>query len=573
MPSENVKPLKNSGKEEEREVVEVVMRGFARKGSLVATVRPAVPGKFGKDVLGNDIPPEPIKEARLLAGRNIRVEKGTQYFMGINGKVEVLRDKKGTYSIQGTPYRNGSCSIQISEDEMSAYITIIPPLGGGRNLEMSDAILALQKKGVVFGIREDALKRAIEKCNRDGVVVEKVAVAEGERPVHGRDGRIEFKVVRATGSRVSYLEDGRVDYKEQDLITNVKENQLVVVVKKAQEGLKNGQTVTGRLIKAQKGKDVFLNAGNNIRVEEHEGEVHFYSMIDGQLITRGNEISVEPVLVIEGDIGPETGNIQFNGIVQVKGNVSDTYNVYAGKDIIIGGNVGNSVVKSEGNIIVKNGVIGKHRGLVWAKGNVDVKFAENANILAGGDITIKRAALNCRLTAGNRIIATQEKGQIIGGEIRAKRGLEVKILGNELEHSMDVYVGTDFSLLEGLKEIRKKISTYEAALRKINLVIDKIEKINPNQATLPENIRSIYENVRKKATAARIAISELKKREAETMVELEKILKSDVIVHETLFRGVKIYFGKFLYEPEDTKTRVRVFYDENYRKISVEKYF
>lgn len=564
--------MQSDGQRKNEERV-IVMKGFARKGSLVATLNPAVPGKSGKDVLGNDIPPEPVRDVRLVAGKNIRVERGTQYFMGIDGKVEVLRDKQGTYYVQGTPYRNGSCSVQISEDEMSAYLTIIPPLGGGRNLEMSDAISALQKKGVVFGIREDAVRQAIERCIREGIVVENIAVAVGEKPIHGKDGRIEFKVVRASGSKMSYLDDGRVDYKEQDLITNVKENQLLAVVKKAEEGLKNGHTVTGKIIKAQKGKDVVLNAGNNIMVKELGGELHFISTIDGQLLTKGREISVEPVLVIDGDVGPETGNVNFNGIVNVKGNVSDTFNIYAGKDIIISGNVGNSIVRSEGNIVVKNGVIGKYKGLVWAKGDVDVKFAENANILAGGNITIKRAALNCRLTAGNRIIATQEKGQIIGGEIRAKKGLEVKVLGNELEHAMDVFVGTDFSLLEDLKEIRNKINNYETALRKIALVIDKIEKTNPDPTKLPENIRTIYGDVRKKATAAKIAIAELKKRESAVMIELERVLKSDVIVHESLFRGVKIYFGKLLYEPEDTKTRVRVFYDEKFRKVSVEKYF
>ncbi|MGQ9615270.1 MAG: DUF342 domain-containing protein [Spirochaetota bacterium] len=493
--------------------------------------------------------------------------------MGVDGKVEVLKDNRGSYFIQGTPYRNGSCSVQISEDEMCAYITIIPPLGGGRNLDLSEAISALQKKGVVFGIREDALRKAIERCIRDGVIVEGITVAEGKRPVHGEDGKIQFKVVRASGSRVTYLDNGRVDYKDQDLITNVKKDQLLVVVKKAKRGLKDGHTVTGKVIKAQTGRDVVLDVGNNIRVEELEGELRFFSTIDGQLLTRRGEISVEPVLVIDGDVGPETGNINFNGIVNVNGNIRDTYNVYAGKDVIVSGNVGNSIVRSEGNIIIKNGVIGKHKGLVWAKGDVDVKFAENANILAGGNITIKRAAMNCRLTAGNRIIATQEKGQIIGGEIRVKIGLEVKVLGNELEHAMDVYVGSDFSLLESLKEIRKKITNYETALRKITLVIDKIEKIDKDPAELPENIRLIYEDVRKKATAARIAISELKKRESAVMMELGKVLKSDVIVHESLFRGVKIYFGKSLFEPEDTKTRIRIFYDETYRKISVEKYF
>lgn len=551
----------------------VVMSGFARKGSQVATVHPAVPGKMGKDVMGEEIPAEPVNDVRLIAGKNIRVERGTHFFMGVDGRVEVLKDEKGIYYIQGILYRHGGCSVGIADDEMNAYISVTPPLGGAKPLGFDDALSAMQQKGVVSGIREDAVRKAVETVVRQRVAVENVLVAKGERPVHGKNGKIEFKVVRASGSRLTYMDDGRVDYKEQDLVTNVKKDQLLVVVKRAKQGVKDGHTVTGRMVKAEQGKDAVLDTGNNIRVEDLGDELHYFSEIDGQLLSRGNEVSVEPVIQVEGDVGPETGNINFNGVVDVKGSVNDTYTVYAGKDITIDGNVGSAVLRSQGNIVVKNGVIGKHRGLVWAKGDVDVKFAENANILAGGNITIRRAALNCKLTAGGRIIATQEKGQIIGGELRAKGGVDVKVMGNELEHAMEVHVGTDFSLVESLKDIRERIHNYETALRKITLILDKIEKINHDPDKLPEKVRSIYGDVRRKATVAKIAIGELRKKESDVLIELEKVFKSDVIVHDSLFRGVKIYFGKSVYEPEDTKSRIRIYYDETYRKVSVEKYF
>ena len=54
----------------------LVNKGYARKGDRVATVKPAVPGKNGKNVLGESISVKPVFIPRLIAGNNIRVDGG-----------------------------------------------------------------------------------------------------------------------------------------------------------------------------------------------------------------------------------------------------------------------------------------------------------------------------------------------------------------------------------------------------------------------------------------------------------------------------------------------------------------
>jgi len=115
-------------------------------------------------------------------------------------------------------------------------------------------------------------------------------------------------------------------------------------------------------------------------------------------------------------------SITVTGIIHIKGSVQDTYNVFAKKDIVVGGNVGNAVIQTDGNLEVKGGIVGKNKGLIRVGGDVRAKFAENANIQAGQDIHIQRAALNCKMIAGSRIVALQEKGQIIGAKSRQERG-------------------------------------------------------------------------------------------------------------------------------------------------------
>ena len=108
----------------------VVQRGYARRGDLIAKVIQAVPSKDGKNVFGEKIPAKKVYEPRLIAGSNVKVERGTDYFLNCDGIVEVLRDEKNIHYIQGKLFRFGRVRITVSEDEMEAYLTLLPSVGG-----------------------------------------------------------------------------------------------------------------------------------------------------------------------------------------------------------------------------------------------------------------------------------------------------------------------------------------------------------------------------------------------------------------------------------------------------------
>ncbi|UCB47021.1 MAG: DUF342 domain-containing protein [Spirochaetota bacterium] len=545
----------------------VIQQGFARKGELVAVIHPPVMGKDGKNVLGEIIPSQKVDAPSLIAGRNIKVQKGTSFFMGIDGMVEVLEDNKGNYYIRGKLYRQGIFSIDVSTDEMCALLTVEPSLGGAPAVEYDAVIDRYKSMGIVYGLKEDRIRKAIQEAESEKTTVENVIIAEGSKPVNGEDGSFEFKVRLASGSRLEIKEDGRTDFKEYDLVTRVKEGDLVAVMKKAGEGVKDGKTIKDVVLPSKKGHDVDMSHGKNIRVEERDETIFYYSEIAGQLLTDGQHFSVEPLLVINGDVGTKTGNIDFDGSVLIRGNVNDSFRVRAGKDITIQGNVGSAFVHSDGNITVKNGVIGKYKGLVTAKGDIILKFTENSHIQAHGDIIIQRAALNCKLVAGGRVVSTQEKGQVVGGEIKAQKGLEVKVLGNVSENKMNVYIGTDFFLESQINELKEKMGKYENSLDKLKLLLDKLEKARVTQGSLSGKMSDVYDEARKKSSLIKIALEDLMKKEQEYSMKLNDIQDAEVVVYENLNRGVKIYFGMSSWEPETTKRGVKVYYDKTYRKI------
>jgi len=551
----------------------LVKRGYAREGDVVATVVPAVFGRDGKNVLGEILPVRKVYIPRLMAGMNVVVEKGNRYIIRTTGVVEVLRDEKGIFYIRGKRFMRGTCSVSLSEDEMTAWLSLTPSIGGARPVTVDDVRAECERLGISFGIDSQAIESAVHRLQESVEAVSGIVIACGEQPVNGTDGSIEFHVVRASGSTVKLREDGSVDYKDLDQVTSVKQDQLIAVLKREQAGQKDGHTVRGEICRARAGKPVVLELGNNIRVEDRGDALEHYACINGQLLTSGRKLSVEPVLVIEGDVGPKTGHIQFNGVVHVRGSVRDTFNVFAEKDVIVEGNVGNCIIKTDGNLTVYGGVMGKNRGNVQVGGDVRVKFAENSSIRAGGNIHIQRAALNCTLVAGSWVIAVAEKGQIVGGEIKAREGVEVKTLGNESENRMEVRVGSDFSVEDRLEEIEVKIQKYEKALKKIVLVLDKLKRAHANYVNLPEKLRIIFTEIRKKENIARGAIEELRNKQVMLMNALSEIQDAKILVRETLNRGVKLYFGKVAYEPETAESKVSITYDRKRDKVQVKRLF
>jgi uncharacterized protein (DUF342 family) len=288
---------------------------------------------------------------------------------------------------------------------------------------------------------------------------------------------------------------------------------------------------------------------------------------------------VEPVMLIEGDVGPKTGNIRFNGVVEVMGDVLDGYRVYGKKGLIVRGNVGNAQVTSEESVTVLCGVMGKGCGVVSAGRDVTVKFAENARVEARGDIVVHRAAMNCSMLSGGRIVAVKEKGQLVGGELKARLGVVAKTLGNDSEHRMEVFAGSDFFVERALHETRQRLERCASEMKALDLALEKASRggrkpdrkpdrsgehsaVQPPGPFMPDTGES------QETIAALLAeAEELKRVENECLLKLDEVYDAQVTAQETLFRGVKVHFGKCVYEPDGTRTKVKITYDREQRRI------
>src|SRR6185436_13597582 len=99
----------------------------------------------------------------------------------------------------------------------------------------------------------------------------------------------------------------------------------------------------------------------------------------GQPVHTGNAVTVEKVLSLK-NVSMATGNISFDGTVEVAGDVHPGMKLHASGDIVVKGIVEGAQLNAGGSIHVAGGVVA--HAVVHAGSSVSARFVENASIHA-----------------------------------------------------------------------------------------------------------------------------------------------------------------------------------------------
>jgi len=87
---------------------------------------------------------------------------------------------------------DASCVVKISDDRMSALISLYPSQHGGKPVDFATVKKELDSAGVVFGVNEELLKKLIITVEKTHEEKEGVIIAKGLLPEEGKDGLIEY---------------------------------------------------------------------------------------------------------------------------------------------------------------------------------------------------------------------------------------------------------------------------------------------------------------------------------------------------------------------------------------------
>jgi len=321
-------------------------------------------------------------------------------------------------------------SVDICNNALEAYITIheLPEDYKKDRNKLVDAIRhALNNANVNYGIMHEVMYGELPLNTP-------VLIAKGKPPVHGTDSVI--KMFEVPEPKPLLIENDKVNFYELNLIHHVKTGDWLGERIDPTPGVP-GIDVHGNEIKPDEGiLYPLLYDYNSVTQVRTEGKDVLYALKDGAVHYVDGSIAVYDVLEINGDVDFNTGNIDFNGYVNIKGTVEDNFSVKAEKDIEIGGVYGIGGVKliesTGGSIYIRGGVAGKNRAKIICKGNLYAKFISDAEVICEGSVFVGFYIWNSNIRA-KQVIVESGRGQIVGGCIDADIRVECADIGNRLE--------------------------------------------------------------------------------------------------------------------------------------------
>ncbi len=461
---------------------------------------------------------------------------------------------------------NAKISYSISDDKMRAYVTVTKPNKGGREMDLQDVKEIMENCGITFGFQEEN----VTKCLEEGTFNIPILAAEGRPPVNGQNAKIEYLVNVNKKVIPKYIgEDQSIDYKDLSIVENVVEGQKLARKVPATDG-EIGRTVLGVKIETKAGKDIDIKEvlGNNVEMSD-DGE-YILSTINGQVVLRGKSLNVEPIFEVSGDVGPETGNINFIGSVLVKGSVNDNYSIKAEGNIDVHGTVGKCDLEAKGDIMVKLGIQGNENSVVKAGGDVIAKFIQFSNVQAGNNVVVTEAILNSNIDSDNRIILIGKRASASGGRLRALREVNGKVLGSQAGTRTLIETGISPAKRRTIDDLDKEKEELDNSIEETERNIKSLEqaaKLKKLDDEKKEQLQSYKEQLEQASSRREEVVLE---REALTQtIEVEKV-ESTISAGKEMLPGVQLTIGSAEFTIRQSYKSI-TFFEEN-GMIQTEKY-
>jgi hypothetical protein len=167
-------------------------------------------------------------------------------------------------------------------------------------------------------------------------------------------------------------------------------------------------------------------------------------------------LSVEQHLEIPGDLDFKTGNIDFCGDVTVHGNVLDGFHIKSAKSIVIDGAVGVATLEAGGDLTIKGGVNGGHKGKLVSGGDLQAHYLHMVSVECGGDAVVDIECHDSTVLALGSV--TVNRGGIIGGKVLAGTDISAGFVGAEMCVPTIVHAGYQAGLDAQVEKVRKNLA-------------------------------------------------------------------------------------------------------------------
>ncbi len=378
--------------------------------------------------------------------------------------------------------RNARMEWRIGEDHQAAFLTL-HPAWGGQTLSREALLEALREQGVVSAcIHARALTHAAEVGH-----AESLCVARARLPTPGEDARFVSLVAREDQLSLAEDKQGRVDLHQLHEFVLVEPGAPLLQRIPATDG-EPGIDVLGEPLPSKPGRDRSFDTPTDGVEPDPEDSNILRAAIRGHPVFTARSVRVDPTLRVKA-VDLATGNIDFDGSVEIAGDVASGFVVSATGDVLVRGMVEKADIRAGGDLTVLGGVMGEEVGRrhdgdlrlrthLTSGGTFSAKFINLAYVNARRDILVREYALQSRLVAGRDIVLGQPmgKGSLIGGTASAGRALVANVLGSEAGVATEVAVGRPNRRRRLVTQLKEASTLCEHNWKRVGETLDCIQR-------------------------------------------------------------------------------------------------
>lgn len=460
-------------------------------------------------------------------------------------------------------------NIEINQDKTAARLILSPDPEAVRSITADEIIAALKKNGVTTGISKKKLFAIRDHFNDNPQKPIAVIVARGteKQATIQHLYKFHFNTGKSIGRRFN---SDQIDYKNKGIIKFFNPGDVILEIVIGREG-SSGRLVDGTLLPSDPLKPLLrYQAGPGVEIDESPSSIIYKAIDSGHPLIEGDKILISPDFYLEGDVDFESGHIEFAGPVEITGNLLAEFRIISNADVIVGKTVSGSI-RTKGNLLVKEGIIGDENEKIAVGGDLNCEFISGVpRLQTGGAVIVTKHIINSRIITAKTLTC----GENITGDCRINAFLGVTCgeLGSDQGSRSTIEIGSN----QDLKERIKKIDEVLAPLVQESIeLVDKLGlqtlmsgdlgKISPDKLPEAEQNLKRYREIEEQ-------VERLKGKKKELDEKISAGLRSRLIVKKRVFPGTNIKIGLETFTVDrETSGPIEFYLDPKRKTITFER--
>ena len=344
-------------------------------------------------------------------------------FITEDQKILVLKEQQRLAELS-QPAKDKDIFVSISKDRMEAVIKIDK---GIETLNYRDIRQALQDKGIKFGIYPDA----ILQCNLDMRNIEFVAA------------RQDFSFELLKSKKASYSFDiTKVDPLEKKMGAALAQQYLGGEIHLKKDLFGNNQEQT-------KGYEFPFRCASGTRLSSDQTKA-FAAKTGFPSLSIERKLYIHPPIFVLEDADLRYGPLENYANLKISGILTGAYPVTAGD--LYAREIRGARIEAIGTV---RSEIGMTDSFVSAQGDIHAKYLHNCRIETFGNVYIENEMIDSEVFSSGKI--DSRHCRVVSSTLFAKKGIELKGVGNGRTRSCILGAGTEHHILEKIKGLELEI--------------------------------------------------------------------------------------------------------------------